>query len=191
MNYRLAVGMAAIIGVVSLTEESFAGGPPEFDRLDCQPPRTAAPPPPPSSDFDGMPTSKLEYDWKWNSHDTPEARVLGRVLGERKERNKESKEDLNRAIELFRIAAFVTPSDFEALPGRSRPVNNAMPHGNGAPGLMNYVPNGLPRPNRPGDTIAMQHLADMYRDGIGISQDAKQAKILTDCLAQNSGTKPQ
>jgi hypothetical protein len=191
MNYRLAVSMTAIVGVLSFTEGSPAAQVPELDRLDCRPPPAAATPPSSSSDYDGVPNSKLEYEVKWNSHDTPEVRVAARVLGERKERNKDSADDLNRAVELFRLAAFVAPPEFRPLPNsRGGLVNRAMPRSNGGPGLMNYVDQGPTPPYTPGDTIAMHRLAEMYRDGVGLPQDAQRAQILMDCLVKYGAVKP-
>jgi WD40 repeat protein len=100
------------------------------------------------------------------------AKVAARILAARYESGQGVTKDLEKAAQIYRQAAFVFPAlttvyspGFGNVPGSTITVG-----GDG--------------PLRVKDIPALQRLGEMYRDGIGIDQDSRQAKVLLDCAAK-------
>ncbi len=100
------------------------------------------------------------------------ASLAARTLAARYESGQGVTKDLEKAAQLYRQAAFVFPAlttvyspGFGNVPGSTITVG-----GDG--------------PLRVKDIAALRRLGEMYRDGIGVDQDSRQAKILLDCAAK-------
>ena len=100
------------------------------------------------------------------------ASLAARTLAARYESGQGVTKDLEKAAQLYRQAAFVFPAlttvyspGFGNVPGSTITVG-----GDG--------------PLRVKDIPALQRLGEMYRDGIGVDRDSRQAKVLMDCAAK-------